>query len=151
MKLFQFELAWATAAFDAILPERSALPHGLARMHPGKLLGDVIALSPFEQSIGLRAAIWLVALAPLFFLGRLRTITSLAPHERQRVLERLLSSPIYVIRQLCVGLKAMASLFFALSPAARAAMTTPVKRPFDSGLVTLRRRVVGEPHEHAAE
>ncbi|MBX3220158.1 MAG: hypothetical protein KF795_06530 [Labilithrix sp.] len=125
MKLFGFELAWAAAAFDAVFPERTALPHGIARMSPARFFADTVATSPLEQSLGLRLTLWIVALAPLWVLRRPRTIGELRPDERQRVLERLLASPVYAVRQLVVAFKAMGSMLYAQSPEARAAMTTP--------------------------
>lgn len=154
MKLFGFELAWATAAFEAVFPERTALPHGIARMHPGRFLADVIATSPLEQSIGLRLALWTVALAPLWLLRRPKTIADICPEERQRILERLLASPVYAVRQLVVAFKAIASLLYSQSPEARAWMTTPRGQR----LVAIRRapRKASFPrdgggHEQAAE
>ena len=157
MKLFGFELAWATAAFDAVLPERTALPHGIARMNPGRFLADVIASSPLEQSIGLRVTLWIVALAPLWFLRRPKTIADLRPDERQRVLELLIASPVYAVRQLVVAFKALGSMLYAQSPEARAWMTTPRVKP--ERLVALRLAPKaapatphhGDAHEHAAE
>jgi hypothetical protein len=155
MKLFGFELAWATAAFDAVFPERTALPHGIARMQPARFLADAIAASPLEQSIGLRLTLWIVALAPLWLLRRPKTIADIRPEERQRVLERLLASPVYAIRQLVVAFKAMGSMLYAQSPDARAAMTMPrvaerlVAIRLASRTTTPHR--LGDAHEHAAE
>jgi hypothetical protein len=153
MRLFHFELAWAHAAYDAILPEGSALPHGLVKVEPERLLADAIARSPFEQALGLRLTVWMIALAPLWLLRRPKTIGSLEPDERQRVLERLLASRIYAVRQLTAAFKAIAAMFYSLSPAARAAMNLPQQHPFESGIVSLRpkRARAGEAHEHAAE
>ena len=158
MKLFGFELAWAAAAFDAVIPERTALPHGIARMGPARFLADTIAVSPLEQSIGLRLTLWIVALAPLWILRRPRTISAIGPEERQRVLERLVASPVYAIRQLVVAFKAIGSLLYAQSPEALAAMTNPRSRLTSAGaegLVQLglpaTARTRGGAHVHAAE
>ncbi|MBX3262986.1 MAG: hypothetical protein KIS78_22975 [Labilithrix sp.] len=160
MKLFGFELAWAAAAFDAVFPEGTALPHGIARMNPARSFADTVATSPLEQSLGLRATLWIVALAPLWFSRRPRTIRDIPPEERRRVLERLLASPVYAVRQLVVAFKAMGSMLYARSPEARAAMTTPRRRVAlaPSGaesLVTIRASVKareeGDAHGHAAE
>lgn len=155
MKLFEFERAWATAAFDAVFPEGTALPHGIARMDPAGFFAEVLAASPREQSIGLRLTLWLVALAPLWLLGRPGTIATIAPEERQRVLERLFASPVYAIRQLALGFKALGSMLYAQSAAIRAAVTTP-RASLAESLVTIRRprrlpAAGGSTHEHAAE
>lgn len=127
--LTPFEVAWTDAAFDAIYPEppHSRLPHGIASMHPARFFDDVLARIPFEQSLGLRVTLWMIALAPLFTIRRLGTIASIDPDERCRVLERLLASPIYVVRQLAMSFKAVATLLYAKSDAVRSAMLTPIR------------------------
>ena len=85
------------------------------------------------------------------------TIATIGPAERQRVLERLLASHVYAIRQLVVAFKALGSMLYAQSAEARAVMTTPRARRADSGLIAIRRSSRGiaarggEAHEHAAE
>ncbi len=137
MKLFGFELAWATAAFDAMLPEHAALPHGIARLSPARTFAELVAASPLEQSLGLRLMLWLVALAPLWLLRRPRTISSASASERLRVLEVLIASPIYGVRQLALAFKATASMFYARSPEIRRAMLAPASA---TSLVRLRAR-----------
>lgn len=122
-KLFGFELAWADAAFDAILPDGTSLPHGIARLHPGRFLAGLVAAAPLEQSIGLRLMLWTVALAPLWILHRPTTIAGIGADERKRVLDRLIASPVYAVRQLAIAFKATASMLYAQSPDARRAMT----------------------------
>jgi hypothetical protein len=130
-RLATFELAWTDAAFDAIYPEppRSVLPHGVASMHPARFFDSVLASVPFEQSLGLRFTLWMIALAPLFTIRKLGTIATISAHDRTRVLERLVTSPIYVVRQLAMSFKAIATLLYAKSDAVRAAMSTPLQRP----------------------
>ena len=136
-RLSSFELAWTDAAFDAIYPAppRSLLPaaqggrylpHGVASMHPARFFDSVLASIPFEQSLGLRVTLWMIALAPLFTIRRLGTIASIDEGERGRVLERLVTRPIYVVRQLAMSFKAIATLLYAKSEAVRAAMSTPL-------------------------
>jgi hypothetical protein len=127
MRLFEFEVTWAKAVFDAVLPEHAGLPHGIAPMKPEHFFARTVAQSSIEQAIGMRLALWIVALAPIWFLRRPTTISSLVPTERQRILDRLLLSPIYVVRQLCLMLKAVASMLYAQSPEARRVMSNPRK------------------------
>jgi hypothetical protein len=109
-RLFGFELAWAEAAMGAIFPEGSALVHGIARLKPGAFLDDMLADVWLETSLGLRATLWIIALSPLFVLRRFATITSLSAEEREALLDGLLTSRIYAVRQLVAGFKAMGSL-----------------------------------------
>ncbi len=150
MKLFDFELAWASAAFDAVLPEHPALPHGLARLAPAHTFAEMVTASAFEQAVGLRLMLWLVALAPLWLLRRPRTIAGVGARDRQRVLELLLASSSYVVRQLALAFKATASMLYARSPEARQAMTSSTM----TSLVRLRVRepsVAGGSSDSAAE
>lgn len=146
MRLFGFELAWAHAAFDAVLPEHSALPHGLARLDPARRFAEMLAVAPREQSIGLRLMLWVVALAPLWLLRRPRTIVGLSGSERQRVLGLLLGSRRYAVRQLALVLKATASLLYAQSPEARRAMTASV-----AAQSLVRLRASARPGEEARD
>ncbi len=129
-RLASFELAWTDAAFDTIYPEppRGLLPHGVASMQSACFFDTVLATIPLEQSLGLRATLWMIALAPLFTIGRLGTIASVSADDRARVLTRLLSSSNYFVRQLAMSFKAMATLLYAKSEAVRDAMTVPVAR-----------------------
>jgi hypothetical protein len=171
-RLASFELAWTDAAFDAIYPEppRSLLPHGVASMRPARFFDDVLATIPLEQSLGLRATLWMVALAPLFTIRRLGTIASIDADDRGRVLTRLVTSSNYFVRQLAMSFKAMATLLYAKSEAVRIAMTVPVARlasaasamtraeqqPSDAKLISATRltsrakALSGEKHDHAA-
>ena len=170
--LRSFEVAWIDAAFDAIYPHqgdakevRSHLPHGIASMHPAQFFDEVLARVPLEQSLGLRMTLWMIALAPLFTVRRLGTIASIPPADRTRVLERLVTSPNYVIRQLAMSFKAIATLLYVQSASIRAAMTRPVERAADGDLVSATRLTARRltttttttttsaeaDHEHAAE
>lgn len=153
--LFGFELAWADAAFDAIFPPppRSALVHGIAQMKPGAFLDDLLAEAPLEASLGLRVTLWMIALAPLFVLRRFATIASLDVDDRERLLERLLASRIYAVRQLVAGFKAMGSLLYAQSKEIRKQMSTvsPAAPLLPEGSIVRTRAVKRESHEHAAE
>lgn len=158
--LFGFELAWADAAFDAIFPSPPASPeppsralvHGIAQMKPGAFLDATLSAAPLEASLGLRVTLWMIALAPLFVLRRFATIASLDASERERLLERLLASRIYAVRQLVAGFKAMGSLLYAQSKEIRRQMSTPASAHLlaEGSLVRVRAGKRDE-HEHAAE
>ena len=165
--LASFELAWTDAAFDTIYPEPplSVLPHGVLSMHPARFFESVLASVPLEQSVGLRLTLWMIALAPLFTIRKLGTIASIGLDDRVRVLERLLSSRSYFVRQLTLSFKAIATLLYARSERVRDAMTTPLDRTSRAPLVsatriTSRARARGKieastesrgTHDHAAE
>lgn len=137
--LAAFERRWVEAIFTAIFPgpsgaearpdgEGGTFSHGVDAMGPASFFEATLARAPLEAALGLRLTVWLVALAPIFLFRRPATIAALGPRDRERALDRLLSSPVYPVRQLTAGLKAIASLLYAQSPAIRREMTTP-KRP----------------------
>jgi hypothetical protein len=145
MRLFAFEVRWAKAAFATIFPEGTALPHGIASLTPETGFAETIARAPLEQAVGLRLSLWLVALAPVVFFLRPCSIAGLSPERREAVLERLLESSIYPVRQLALAFKAFAALlYYAGSPVARALIAAGgpgrVPVPLESGFVTLRRK-----------
>ncbi len=73
---------------------------------------DVFAKVPKVTSVGIRAAIWVVAFAPFFVIGRPRTIAGLSPADRERVIVRLSDSRFYLVRQLVLILKTFAALLY---------------------------------------
>jgi hypothetical protein len=140
MKLARFEYRWADAAMGAIFP--GSTETGLSDIRgmdvPG-FLRDVLRYVPFQTALGLRLAVWLVALAPLFVLGRLATIASLGLADRERVVEVLVKSRVYAIRSFVLILKTIGALLYAGDDGVQARMSTP--RP-KSGLVVLRAKPV---------
>jgi len=137
MKLSRMELSWAEASMGAIFPgsSESGLA-GIQAMDLRGFLAQVMRVVPFQAALGLRLAVWLVALAPLFVLGRLRTIARLSLEDREKVVARLVASRAYAIRSLVLILKTMGALLYAGDDAVRARMLVP-SRP-QPALVTLR-------------
>jgi hypothetical protein len=130
MNLSRIEMVWARDAFAAIFPgPRSSGQGGVEAMDIEGYLADTFRRISWEPALGLRAAIWIAALAPLFVLGRWRTIHGLAAADRERVLVGLTSSPVYAVRQLTLALKTMAALLWAGDPAVRADLLAPGAAP----------------------
>jgi hypothetical protein len=61
-------------------------------------------------ALGLRLAVWMVALAPLWLLGRVATFSKLARRDRSELLGRLLSHQNLVVRELTLLLKLTAAM-----------------------------------------
>jgi hypothetical protein len=136
MTLTRLELGWAEAAMGAIFPGSSE--SGLVDIRGMDLAGflrEVLRVVPFKPALGMRLAIWMCALAPLFVLGRFATLTGLAAPDRERVLGRLVASRLYVVRSLVLILKTMGALLYAGDGGVRARMLVPPPR---SGLIQLR-------------
>jgi hypothetical protein len=108
------ERRWARSMFETIFPgpPRGELPVGIGDLELDRFLDQTFAVIPFESAMGLRVTIWIVALSPLFVIGRLRTLDGLAADERERVLTTLLASRLYFVRQLVLALKAIGSLLY---------------------------------------
>ena len=127
MKLTRWEGRWAEAAIGAIFP--GSRDDGFADIRgmdvPG-FLQNVVCTVPLKAALGLRIAIWLVALAPLLVLRRFATIAGLALEEREVVVSRLVASHSYPIRSLVLILKTMGALLYAGNDAVRARMNKPM-------------------------
>jgi hypothetical protein len=126
MKLGHWERAWGEAAMQTIFPGCAAdgMP-GIAGMGLGPFIAEIMAYLPFRAALGMRVAIWLVALAPLFVLGRAVSIVRLAPPDRERVVASLAASRFYFVRSLVLILKTMGALLYGGDPAVRARTMTP--------------------------
>jgi hypothetical protein len=122
--LMGFERRWARAAFETIFPgpERGTLPLGIGDMDLDGFLDETLKSVPFEPAVGLRLAIWILALAPLFVLGRLATLASLSFEDRERVVARIAASPIYPVRSMVVMMKAIGALLYCGDPRVRPLM-----------------------------
>ncbi len=120
MDLTTFERGWARSALSTMFPSgvHARVP-GADVIDIGTALQDVLHNVPARVALGLRAAVWLLALAPMFVLFRFRTLPSLDAETRERVVLALLSSRSYAIRQLALLLKAFGALMFVAAPGVR--------------------------------
>jgi hypothetical protein len=136
MNLTKLETTWAEAAMGAIFP--GSHDAGLADIRAMDLRGflsQVMATVPFQAALGLRLAVWIVALAPLFVLGRFTTLLGLDQADREELIARLLANRAYAIRSLVMILKTIGALLYAGDDAVRARMNAPAAQP---QLVSLR-------------
>jgi hypothetical protein len=140
MNLTKLECTWAEAAMGAIFPGSSDA--GLADIRAMDLRGflsQVMLTVPFQAALGLRLAIWIVALAPLFVLGRFTTVMGLDQPAREKLIVKLLANRSYALRSLVLILKTIGALLYAGDDAVRARMNAPAPQPqAASGLVPLR-------------
>ena len=121
MNLTRFEHRWAQATLVAMFP--GAREDGFADIAAMDVHGFLVELTrsmPFKAALGLRAALWLVALAPLFVLRRLTTIAHLPPADGERVVAALCASRSYGVRSLVMVLKTFGALLYAGDDAIRA-------------------------------
>jgi hypothetical protein len=119
--LTRFELRWARDAFEAIFPG----PDGIRSLDVEGFLARMVRTAPLEPALGVRVAIWIVALAPLFVLRRVATIHDLSPEEREGLVVRLASNALYPVRQLVLLLKTVGALLYAGDATVRARLLAP--------------------------
>jgi hypothetical protein len=112
--LTRIEERWASVALGAIYPSGSseALPARIGDRDVRAFLKDLFGRIPLTAAVGLRVAIWIVALAPIFLMRRFVTVAHLDVPERHALLDALSSSSSYAVRQLVVALKATGGLLF---------------------------------------
>lgn len=122
--LTRVEEGWARAALGAMFPggAHPRLPHGAEAVDTVARFNEICESVPARVAFGLRAALWMIALAPVVVLLRLRTIAGLDAPAREKVVCALLASRVYLVRQLTLLLKAFGALFFVSSPEVRAAI-----------------------------
>ena len=95
----------------------SFAPEGGPELAPAT--GDIEYVETFQglyqgargiARLGMRVALWLVALSPLWLLRRGVTVTALSLSERQSLLSRLLEHRVYAVRESAFLLKLCACL-----------------------------------------
>jgi hypothetical protein len=129
MTLTRLERRWAQAAMVAIFPGSvEAGLAGIGVMQIDGFLREVMRTLPFRAALGVRLAVWLVAVAPWFLLRRFVTIAGLGPAERERVISLLVASRWYAVRSLALLLKAIGALLYAADDRVRRHMAPPRPR-----------------------
>src|SRR5262245_44816661 len=98
----RWELDWARDVLSAFAPIESGA--GLSPL-PGEVdylttLRRMVRCSTPLAGLGLRFALWMVAFAPFWLLGRWVTFSKLALRERSELLSRLLRHTSFIVREL---------------------------------------------------
>jgi len=121
MKLFAFEKRAARAALCAIFPADgdARVSEPVAKMDLESFFDYAVSGPPFVPSLGYRITIWILMLAPIFVLGRPKTIASCDADEADKVVAALVANRVYFIRQLVVFFKAFGALYFFTSTRVR--------------------------------
>lgn len=129
----RWEHDWAIEVLAAFAPAStttrrsiSAAPSPDSRLTPHE--GEVDYLRVYRRllagstplaALGLRFALWMVALAPVWLLGRFMTFSTLARAERTELLSRLLRHTSLVVRELSLLLKFAAAVALLGTPSVR--------------------------------
>lgn len=107
----RFELRWAEDLLAGFAPPDGPglSPHeGEVRYAP--VFTRMLRESTPLAALGLRLAVWIVALAPLWLWGRLRTSSRLSRAERPELLRQLLRHRSFAVRELTTLLKLVAMM-----------------------------------------
>lgn len=127
-----FERKWAVDLLSAFAPDSSFAPDAdttAAQRVLAPLPGEVDYLAMFMRmrvgatklaALGLRAALWIVALAPLWQRGRLQTMSTLPIAARSAALSALLAHRSLIVRELALLLKLCAAMALFAAPGVRA-------------------------------
>ncbi len=114
MKLARFENAWAQSILGAIFPgSRDAGFAAIGRMDVRGFLGQIMGSVPLKAQFGLRVAVWVIALSPLFVVRRFATLRGIEPEERERVVSALSASRWYLLRSLVMMMKTFGAMLYA--------------------------------------
>jgi hypothetical protein len=119
--MMRFERRWAQHLLAAFAPASSG--EGLSP-RPGEVdylgvLARMRAKASPLAALGLRLAIWIAALAPLWLWGKVTTISALAIERRPELLRELLGHRTFAVRELTMLLKLCAAMALLGTPSVR--------------------------------
>ncbi len=120
MTFTDFERRWLVAilsGFTAPEGELTVADGEADYLHAAEVMASG---SRLKARVGLRVAVWVVALAPAWALGRAQTLDEVPAATRTELLARLLEHRAYLVRGLATLLKLTATLAMMRSPAVRA-------------------------------
>jgi hypothetical protein len=107
----RWEQAWADAVLTAFVVEGSrGLNVSYGEVDYLRALTSMRARGTALAAFGLRAAIWMVATAPVWLFGRFAMFGTLARGERTELLGRLLTHHNFAVRELTLLLKLTAAM-----------------------------------------
>ena len=118
--MLAFERTWAVAILEGFAPsDGPGLAPAAGEVDYLRAIQKMMHASTGVAAFGLRMAVWIAALAPMWLLGRATTIRSLAPARRAELLGRLLAHRFFLVRELTLLLKLGACMAIFARPALR--------------------------------
>lgn len=117
-RLFNFERRWLVAVLEVVIPAGAdeRMPYGAPQAPMGRFVDDLVEHAPLQFVMGLRACLWMVILSPLFLLGRFRTFLGVERATQLALLERLMESDVYLVRETPLLFKTVGCLGFCGLP-----------------------------------
>lgn len=123
MRLSRFEFTQLQKICMVLFPAEvdSRIPIGAKDLPLDKFVRSFYGSAPPMLKLSIRAALWLVLLSPIFWLGHAGLITSLPESQQIALLQRIQQHPVYGIRELPFVLKMVACIGFCGVPAVQQA------------------------------
>ncbi|MFO0666986.1 MAG: hypothetical protein U0174_23745 [Polyangiaceae bacterium] len=119
--LSRVERGWASGVLYAMFPLRDGEAEFARDFALDQTIPRFFVGIPLKAALGLRAALLLIVVAPMFLIGRFAIFSTLPRTDRMRVLERLLKNRSYAVRQLVMAWKAVGGLVVVGHPSLRTA------------------------------
>jgi hypothetical protein len=131
MKLTEFELRNVEAAARAVFPRNAhrQFTTGAEDLDVRGYFISVVGRSSLRIAAALRLTILFCAFGPLIAQRRFITLASLNPEEREETMKLVITSPVYVVRQLVLLLKVHLAMIVGADPVARNVML-PARVPY---------------------
>ena len=109
------EYTWARATLGTIYPAcpEAGVTQGITDMDLAAHIDDMDESLPWMTFFGFRLFLLIIALSPLFVIGKFGTMAGIAQEDRDAVIGRLGHSNVYLVRQMVMALKATFAMFFA--------------------------------------
>jgi acyl-CoA reductase-like NAD-dependent aldehyde dehydrogenase len=125
------ELAWGRATMEAIYATAPdpRLPGPVPAGQWDSFIQDMLSSVPPLAGMGLRAGLWVAGFSPIFALRKLATLERVSPEERQRAIQTMSSSDLYLIRQIAILLKTTGGFAQASTTGFQQAAHRPAVRP----------------------
>lgn len=108
--MLAFEGRWAAVIMRTFSDTDDAPPWAVSSDDYLAALETLRSRARWLARVGLRLAIWLIALAPLWRLSQVATFASLPAERRRSLLEELLAHPSLAVREAAFVMKFVASL-----------------------------------------
>jgi hypothetical protein len=119
--MMAFERRWARALLAAFAPTGGpGLAPAPEEVDYVGVLGRMMREASPVAALGLRLALWMAALAPLWLWGKVATISKLAHERRPELLRELLGHKLFAVRELSLLLKLCAAMALLGTPSVRA-------------------------------
>jgi hypothetical protein len=101
------EYTWARATLGTIYPAcpEAGVTQGITDMDLAAHIDDMDESLPWMTFFGFRLFLLIIALSPLFVIGKFGTMAGIAQEDRDAVIGRLGHSNVYLVRQMVMALE----------------------------------------------